>query len=247
VTGCPHFLFLHGYTSPWPKAPVWERLFREVGSGDVKVVAPAAPSGVHRRDPFNPRGRPSWFRYATDHSGEVPQQFDTPHAGDLHDVIDGPADTALLGVLERAVRSAGDAGRVALVGESQGGVVAAALALRWNLQHPDDHLGAVGLVRTAVDPGIWNGVTPPRFATRFHVLLGAADATFRPYFAVNSLGPLLEHNRCSTAEVPSAYRSSDGNVAVELMPGIGHSDSHRAVYRRCVALLHRDWLDGPPD
>jgi len=237
--GRRRLIFLHGYTTAWPKAPVWTRLLAEVGLGDVEVDAPAAPRGVARRDAFNPRGLPSWFRYSTDHSAEVPQRFDAPDAGDLDSLLSGPG--SLYDSLRSAARDCGGAHRLALVGESQGGVVAAALAMRWNLEHPGDQLGAVGLLRTAPDPSTWSGGAPARFDTRFQVLLGALDATFRPTFSIHALEPLLRCNPSASTEVPSPYRQHDGNVRLEVLPGVEHGTANRAVYRRYVQLLAQDW------
>ncbi|MFM7686801.1 MAG: hypothetical protein ACKPDI_12880 [Actinomycetota bacterium] len=237
--GNPQLIFLHGYTTAWPKAPVWNRLLGEVGLAHVGVTVPVAPKGSGRRDPFNPRGLPSWFRYGTDHGSLLPQEFDAPHAADL---VDAVADTgALWRLMRQAVRAAGGAHRVALAGESQGGVVAAVLAMRWNAAHPDDQLGAVGLLRTAADPSTWVAGVPPRMRTRFHVVLGAADTTFRPTFSLHSLEPLLRANPATVDEVPSAYRHASGNVHVEVLPDVGHGDSNRRVYRRYVQLLSADW------
>ena len=222
----------HSQPAPaaWPKAPVWERLLAEAGRTDVAVVAPVAPAGVARRDPFNPRGKPSWFRYSTDHSGEVPQRFDPPNPQDLAAVLGGPG--SLTEVLQRAASGAGGARNVALVGESQGGVVAAALAMRWNTANPHDQLGAVGLLRTAVDPCAWVQGVPVSRSTVFHVVLGASDTTFRPEFSLRSLQPLLD------GEPPAA------DVRVHVLPAVGHADSNRVVYRRYVQLLTEEWPGG---
>lgn len=249
-------MFLHGYTTAWPASPTWLMLLAAEHRPSIEVTTPVAPSGVSRRDAFNPRGKPSWFRYSTDLSGAQPQQFDRPDEADLAQVVfgtgDAPRGGSLWSVLERAVEAAGGADGVALAGESQGGVVAAYLGVRWNRLHPTDQLGALSLIRTAVDPVTWatatelNGVAPPRFVTRIHVVLGAADTVFHPAFSLHSLVPMLHNNRVRTGDVPAPYRHPDGNVTVEVLDGVGHADHNRQVYRTVVRLLVRDWPAGRP-
>lgn len=243
----PQFVFLHGYTTPYPGAGLWKRLFEAEGAGEIEVHTPVAPSGVVRRDPFNPKGRPSWFRYATDHSALVPPRFDRPNFDDvLHGMYDArgtKSDGSLWGVIERAVTAAGSADRVVLAGESQGGTMAALLGFEWNRVHPREQLGALGLIRTAVDPHTWQprppgqpivddaewNISPAPSSTIVHLVLGEADRTFRPWFSIASLGPLLD------------ARASNGGVSVEVIPGVGHADHDRLVYRTYAQRLLRRW------
>lgn len=245
--GPPQFVFLHGYTTPYPGVGVWDRLFAAAGSAPVQVHAPVALGGVSRRDPFNATGRPSWFRYSTDHSQLVPPQFDRPDFADVAQSLHGrgtKAGESLWQVLERAVDAAGSAGRVALAGESQGGVMAAFLGIEWNRVNPDAQLGALGFIRTALDPQTWQprppgvpvvddptqAVRPPRYDTQFQVVLGSDDLTFRPWFSLASLGPLLDSNPVG-----------GGNADLVVLDGVGHADHDRAVYRAYVDLLLRRW------
>jgi hypothetical protein len=259
----PQFIFLHGYTTPYPAAKIWDALFAQSGRSEVQVHTPVAPNGRSRRDPFNPKGRPSWFRYSTDHSALVPQRADRPDLGDVaHGMYDSGGTKAgppLWDLLSSAVRAAGGAADVALAGESQGGVMAAFLGFEWNRRHPDDQLGALGLIRTAVDPQTWQprppsrqnlsfddawagvGVVddpewtgvPPRYRTMFHVVLGADDVTFRTYLSMYSLGPLLQRNPLRDG--------TDGNVEITVLPGVGHADHDRQVYRTYLKSLLQTW------
>lgn len=243
----PQFVFLHGYTTPFPGVGIWKRLFAAAGAPDVEVHAPTAPGGVGRRDPFNPTGRPSWFRYSTDLSRLVPPRFDRPDFGDVAECMyernGTKAGGSLWEVLERAVSAAGGAAHVTLAGESQGGTMAALVGFEWNRVNPRQQLGTIGLIRTAVDPQTWQprpqgspvvddplwAVPPPRYRTRFHVVLGDDDATFRPWFSLASLGPLLDANPLGE------------NVEVTVLPGVGHADHDRLVYRTYVGRLLRQW------
>lgn len=242
-------IFLHGYTTPGdPPEGRIEAAFDQAGMR-VRVIAPTAPSGRSRLDPYNPYGRASWFRYRSDHTSCVPQRLDQARAADVREVLFGAA--GLVEVLGEAVDLQG-AARVAVVGESQGGVMAALLAVHWNLTHPSRQVGALGLVRTAPDPLTWkdlrrperdsawptgSGRVPPRFDTRIAMVLGAEDQVFRPYTSLYAAGPLLESNPVASGiEVPGLSHPA-GNARVRILPGVGHSSHSDVVFRELADLL----------
>lgn len=250
-------IFLHGYTTPGdPPEERVEAAFDQAGM-KVAVIAPTAPSGRSRLDPYNPYGRASWFRYRSDHTSCVPQRLDRARADDVREVLFGAA--GLVEVLGAAVDRDG-AARVAVVGESQGGVMAALLAVHWNLTHPSQQLGALGLVRTAPDPLTWRdlsrpeigthwptgtGRVPPRFDTRIAMVLGAEDQVFRPYTSLYAAGPLLETNPVASGiEVPGLSHPA-GNARVRILPGVSHSSHSEMVFRALADLIVPSSASGP--
>lgn len=252
-------LFLHGYTSPGE--PSHATLTQALSNAGVTadVYTPLAPAGDTRRDPFNPDGASSWFRYATDNSALVPQGVDYAELSDVYDVMYSPwvshdaSHASLWDQLTMLVDRDG-AESVALVGESQGGVMAALLGMEWNRQHPENQLGWLGLVRTAPDPHTWQprpanqqrtftfdpqwDHVPPRYQTNFCVVLGADDPTYRTYTSIAALGPLLINNPVCNPEIAIHY-DIDGNVDLRILPGVTH-DSHEAeVFAALATSLTR--------
>jgi pimeloyl-ACP methyl ester carboxylesterase len=249
-------LFLHGYTSP--NVPSRETLARALRSAgvDAELHTPLAPEGEHRRDPFNPSGESSWFRYATDRSNLVPQGIDYANLADVHHVMYSPWESH--GSVELAlwdqlcVLAEHGADHVALVGESQGGVMAALLGIEWNRQHPQNQLGWIGLVRTAPDPHTWQprpmndsatftfndewAQVPPRYATQFCVVLGADDETYRTYTSLAALGPLLINNQISNSGI-GIHQSAEGNVNLRILPGVTHDSHEDDVFSALAAAL----------
>lgn len=242
-------MFLHGYTTPGePPEGRIEAVFDQAGM-EVTVVAPTAPSGRSRLDPYNPHGRASWFRYRSDHTSCVPQRLDRARAEDVREVLFGQA--GLVEMLGDAVARDG-AARVAIVGESQGGVLAALLAVHWNLTHPSHQVGALGLVRTAPDPLTWMdlcrsesdspwptgpGRVPPRFDTSIAMVLGAEDQVFRPYTSIYAAAPLLESNPVASGiEVPGLSHP-EGNTRVRILPGVSHASHSDVVFRALADLI----------
>jgi len=250
-------VFLHGYTSPGdPPEELIQGAFEQAGM-EVTVMAPTAPSGRSRLDPYNPHGRASWFRYRSDHTSCVPQRLDRARVEDVREVLFGAA--GLVEVLGGAADREG-AARVAVVGESQGGVMAALLAVHWNLTHPAHQVGALGLVRTAPDPLTWMdlsrpepgspwpagaGRVPPRFDTSIAVVLGAEDQVFRPYTSLYATGPLLETNPvASGVEIPSLSHPA-GNSRVRILPGVTHASHSDVVFRALADLIGQSSASGP--
>ena len=253
-------LFLHGYTSP--SEPSRDTLTQALDNAGViaDVHTPLAPEGDTRRDPFNPDGAASWFRYTTDRSALVPQGVDYADLADVYAVMYSPwvshglSHAPLWDQLATLVDRDG-ADCVALVGESQGGVMAALLGIEWNRQHPDNQLGWLGLVRTAPDPHTWQprppheqrtftfdpqwDQPPPRFNTHFCVVLGADDPTYRTYTSIAALGPLLINNPVCNPEIQIHY-NVNGNVDLHVLPHVTHDSNEADVFAALAASLARD-------
>lgn len=245
-------LFLHGYTTPGdPDAEVISHAFATQGM-PVTVTAPTAPAGRSRLDPFNPYGRASWFRYSTDNTDRLPQGLDLARPEDVREVLHQSGGLVdLLGELvDRATAS-----QVAVVGESQGGVMAAALTVLWNDVHPQEHLGALGLVRTAPDPLTWRDLRetneggtwpalgerlPPRFDTRIAMVLGADDRVFRPYTSLYASSPLWENNPIARSALVPENSSADGNTRLAILPGVTHGNETGLVFDTLAALVAAD-------
>lgn len=244
-------IFLHGYQSPGePSLAELESAARHAGT-QVAILAPVAPSGPDRVDPFNLHGMPSWFRYSSDLTTSVPQRPDDPHGPDVQEMIWG-AD-GLLAMVEMLVGEH-SAQSVAIIGESQGGVMAAFLAMAWARAHPDAPLGGIGLVRTAPHPWTWRdlspvgpgepwptgeGSLPPRLASTFAVVLGQDDPVFRPYASLYALGPLLETNPAAPPSVTGAASDVEGNVRIRVLPGVDHVHDTELVFTTLFAELAR--------
>ncbi|MEY2965236.1 MAG: Phospholipase/Carboxylesterase [Actinomycetota bacterium] len=233
-------VFLHGYATPGdPPDSAVAVAFASVGA-DVEVCAPVGPQGSSRVDPFNPEGRASWFRYATDLTLTVPQRPDLAELEDVHDSLYGYPFAGnrrgLIAVVED-VCSSSDSRSVAIVGESQGGIMAAFLARAWSQIHPDDPLGGLGLVRTAPDPSTWRDLRPasaadwPRgeghlpesLAERVALVLGGDDEVFRPYAALYAIGPIVDAQ-------PAA-------VASRVLPGVTHASHSDLVFETLAQML----------
>ena len=240
-----HVVFLHGYTSP--VEPSRETLIQALHAAGInaELHTPIAPDGAARIDPFNPEGAASWFRYSTDLSALVPQGIDYANLQDVHDVMYSPWVSAgmeqpALWELLTSIAGGDAANNVALVGESQGGVMAALLGIEWNRQFPNNQLGWIGLVRTAPDPHTWQprpmnelktfnfdanwDVIPPRYETRFCVVLGGDDPTYRTYTSIGAIGPLLVNNPVASSDI-QLHHASNGNVDLHILAGVTH-DSH---------------------
>lgn len=244
-------LFLHGYCSPGdPTVSEIESAAIRAGV-HVHVFAPTAPTGPDRVDPYNPRGLPSWFRYSTDLTASVPQQPDDPHGPDVHEVLYGTH--GLLAYTEALVDEFG-AGAVAIVGESQGGVMAAFLAMAWTQSHPETPLGGLGLVRTAPHPWTWcdlaevshgvpwptgEGRNPPSLNTTIAVVLGQDDQVFRPYASLYALGPLLENNPAVAPSQTGAEGGSLGNCFVRVLAEVDHVNQPQEVFATLFTDLAR--------
>jgi hypothetical protein len=253
-----HVLFLHGYTTP--VEPTRETLTRALRSVDLaaELHTPLAPDGDVRRDPFNPAGDSSWFRYATDRSDCVPQGIDYANLSDVHDVMYSSWESHGLvhqSLWDQLTLIADNGAKtVALIGESQGGVMAALLGIEWNRQNPHNQLGWIGLVRTAPDPHTWQpraadesgtftfhdpwNVLPPRYETRFCVVLGADDTTYRTYTSIGALGPLLINNQISNRGI-GIHHAPDGNVDLHILPGVTHDSHEDSVFATVAASLAR--------
>ena len=252
-----HIIFLHGYTTPTePSRETLGRAFASVGL-TPELHTPQAPSGHSRQDPFNPTGEPSWFRYWTDHSVTIPQQLDDADLGDVHKVMYSPwkvgaSEQASLWNLLTDTSGDSDASRVALLGESQGGVMAALLAMEWNRQHPMNQLGWLGLVRTAPDRHTWQprprnsdqtftfdpswNTAPPSYTTRVSVVLGAEDLTYRTSTSLAALGSLLINNRIHTPGI-GFYHSPSGNVDLRILPQVTHDSHEQLVFDNLAASM----------
>ena len=250
-------VFLHGYTTPHePSRETLSQAFTAAGLA-VELHTPTAPSGDLRVDPFNPDGAPSWFRYATDLSSTIPQQLDAANLSDVHDVMYAPwtvdvDEQVSLWSLLTSVCALHSASNVALVGESQGGVMAALLGIEWNRQNPRDQLGWIGLVRTAPDTHTWQprprasvgtweldpmwSSVPPRYATHFSIILGAEDLTYRVSTSVGALGPLLINNPIRTDGI-GLYHAVDGNVDLRILPEVTHDSHEREVWETLANSL----------
>jgi len=249
-----HVVFLHGYTSPGePSRQALSRAFNSAGI-TAELHTPIAPSGSTRIDPFNPSGASSWFRYATDLSNVVPQGIDYANLQDVHEVMYSPwtvdgSEQSSLWDLMTSLAGTENGKQVALVGESQGGVMAALLGIEWNRQFPTNQLGWLALVRTAPDPHTWQPrpmnndatfdfdlhweQTPPRYETRFCVVLGADDPTYRTYTSIGAIGPLLINNTVVNTDI-RIHHSNDGNVDLRILPRVTH-DSHEDEVFAAVA------------
>ena len=254
MTWPSHVIFLHGYTTPAePSRDTLQRAFASVAI-HPELITPQAPSGDSRRDPFNPEGAPSWFRYSTDHGAAVPQRLDDADLTDVYEVMysswpDSDVEQQSLWELLTTASSHDGASSVALVGESQGGVMAALLGIEWNRQHPSDQLGWLGLVRTAPDRHTWQprpensdrtftfastwSLLPPRYVTRFSVILGADDVTYRTSTSIAALGPLLVNNPIRTPGI-GIHQSARGNVDLRIIPDVTH-DSHEQLVFNTLA------------
>ena len=253
-----HVLFLHGYTTP--VEPTRETLTKALHSAGInaELHTPLAPEGDARRDPFNPAGDSSWFRYATDRSDCVPQGIDHANLPDVHHVMYSSWEAhglVHLPLWDQLSSMADDGAKhVALIGESQGGVMAALLGIEWNRQNPHNQLGWIGLVRTAPDPHTWqpraaseSGTftnherwtqVPPRYETRFCVVLGADDQTYRTYTSIGALGPLLINNHISNSGI-GVHNSANGNVDLHILPGVTHDSHEDHVFAAVAASLAR--------
>mgnify|MGYP000275836150 CR=1 FL=1 len=246
-----HVIFLHGYTTPTePSRANLTRAFASVGL-TAELITPQAPSGALRNDPFNPTGQPSWFRYSTDHSATIPQRLDDANLSDVYQVMyspwtaNGSEQMSLWDVLTVAAAHDG-AARVALVGESQGGVMAALIGIEWNRQHPTNQLGWLGLVRTAPDRHTWQprprnrdetfsfdpewSTVPASYTTRISVVLGAEDLTYRTSTSLAALGPLLANNRIHTPGI-GIYHSPSGNVDLRILTDVTHDSQEQRVFQ----------------
>jgi hypothetical protein len=250
MKGPSYIVFLHGYTTPTePSRDTLTRAFASAGL-NPELISPQAPSGESRRDPFNPKGEPSWFRYSTDHSVNIPQQLDDADLTDVYEVmyssweVEKGHQLSLWELLTQACDSHG-ASEVALIGESQGGVMAALLGIEWNRQHPTSQLGWLGLVRTAPDRHTWQPrprnsdetftfdsswtTAPPSYTTRVSVVLGAEDLTYRASTSLAALGPLLISNRIHTPGL-GFYHSPSGNVDLRVLPNVTHDSDEDLVF-----------------
>jgi hypothetical protein len=253
ASGPQHVVFLHGYTTP--DDPPAETLLLALNRAGISPALHMvkAPEGDDRRDPFNPEGAASWFRYSTDLSQQVPQVLDLADLDDVRAVLTGgwtSHDRDWPGLWNVIAELAGrsSAPDIALVGESQGGVMATLVAMEWNRSNPDNQLGWLGLVRTAPDPRSWQplsqladppsepGVYPPRFETRFAVVLGEDDLTYRTYTSLAALGPLLVNNPIAEPGI-GVYSRPHGNVQLAVLPGVTHDSHRQLVFDTLAAML----------
>lgn len=233
-------LFLHGYATPGdPPDSAVAAAFASAGPA-VEVYAPVGPQGPSRVDPFNPEGRASWFRYATDLTATVPQRPDLAELEDVHDsLFDYPFAGNRQGLIAEVeyLCSRADSRSVAIVGESQGGIMAAFLARAWSQIHPDAPLGALGLVRTAPDPSTWRDLRPvsgagwPRgeghlpgpLAQRVALVLGKDDEVFRPYAALYAIGPIVD--------------TQPATVSSRVLSGVTHASHSDRVFETLAQML----------